>query len=192
MPSPLVPGSSANLPAWDTAVLWPGPLHVVPRCMGTALPAVTLDVANPGKSPKDDVSVREALAAVGAPFDDCSPRENMQWVTGTIHRGTPTSDLSISARCGAVVLENPEFDTVVLGIVSPPDAPSVNLGDLFDKIQAVPELGLPRHESVAISWWAYVVTRDEVHRVTQRSASQNCEGMAGSYGGGINSCRFPT
>jgi hypothetical protein len=91
-----------------------------------------------------------------------------------------------------VVLENPGFDTVVLGIVSPPDAPSVDLGQLVDKIEAVPFLDLPPHESVAISWWVYVVTRDGIHRVTQRSVSQNCEGLGGSSGGGIKSCRFPT
>jgi hypothetical protein len=191
-PSPLPPGGTAKLFAWDTAVLWPGPLHVVPRCMGTALPAVTLNVTNPGRTPDDDVSVQKAVAAAGAPFADCSPRRNMQWVTGTIHRGSSGSDLSFSARCGGVVLENPGFDIVVLGIVSPPDAPSVNLRQLVDKIEAVPSLGLPVHEAVAISWWVYVVTRDGIHRVTQRSASQNCEGTGGSYGSGIKSCRFPT
>jgi hypothetical protein len=68
----------------------------------------------------------------------------------------------------------------------------VDLGQLVDKIQFVPDLGLSRHESVAISWWVYVVTRDGIHRVAQRSISQNCEGILGSYGSGIKSCRFPT
>ncbi len=177
----------------DIHVIWPGLISVIPVCESVRLPPVRLQVSNPGKSLPDDESVREAVAAAGAPFAGCAPTGINQWVTGVVRRGTPPSDQSFPARCGGVVLENPGFDTVVLAIVSPPGAPSVDLAALAEH----PDLGAyafhaPKGESVAVSWWVYVVTRDRITLVGQHSVSQNCEGIGGYQGDGISSCRFPT
>jgi hypothetical protein len=149
--------------------------------------------ANPGKSLPDDQSVREAVAAAGAPFSDCAPTGINEWVTGVIHRGSQPSDQSFTARCGGLVLESPGFDTVVLAIVSPPQAPSVNLAALAEHLDLGEfALQVDKGESIAVSWWVYVITRERVTFVGQYTASQNCEGIGGSYGPGITSCRFPT
>ena len=177
----------------DIHVIWPGTISVIPVCESVRLPPVTLQVSNPGKSPPDDESVREAATAAGAPFAGCAPTGINQWVTGVVHRATPPSDQSFPARCGGLVLENPGFDTVVLAMVSPPGAPSVNLAALAEH----PDLGAyafhaPKAESIAVSWWVYVVTRDRITLVGQHTVSQNCEGIGGYQGEGISSCRFPT
>ncbi len=190
--SPLRPGASTQIRPVEVPIIWPGPLEITPRCLGTALPPVRLGVANPGRSPDDDVSVREAVAAAGAPFADCRPTQINQWVTGVVHRGQPPSDLSFPARCGGLVLENPGFDTVVLAIVSPPDAQSIALDRLAYQFQAIPSLGVGTKAPIAVSWWVYVVTRVSVQRIAQRAVSQNCEGLGGESGSGIFSCRFPT
>jgi hypothetical protein len=73
------------------------------------------------------------------------------------------------------VLENPGFDTVVLGDV-PHRMPRASTSDNWStRSRLCPNSVCPVHEPVATSWWVYVVTCDEVHRVTQRSVSQNCE-----------------
>ncbi len=188
------PGSTPTVRVFDAHVLWPGTLSIVPMCPGGAsLPRVHLQVVNPGKSLPDDLSTQKAVAAAGAPFSDCRPTAINQWVTGIVHRGSPPSDQSFRARCGAIVLENPGFDTVVLAIVSPPSAPSVNLPQLGERTDWGPEGFQPtRGESIAVSWWVYVVTRDRVTRVAQYSVTNDCEGLGGSTGPGVNSCRFPT
>jgi hypothetical protein len=190
--TPLRPGGSTQIRPLEVPIIWPGPLQITPRCLGTTLPPVRLEVANPGRSPADDVSVREAVAAAGAPFASCRPTRINQWVTGVIHRGQPPSDLSFKARCGGLVIENPGFDTVVLAIVSPPDAPSIGLDRLAYQSQPIPSLGVGAKPAIAVSWWVYVVTRVSVQRIAQRAVSQNCEGISGESGSGIFSCRFPT
>jgi hypothetical protein len=185
-------GEVTQLGAWNTAVLWSGPLRVVPVCAGTELPAVEVQVLAPGEAPDADLAVQRAVAAIGDPLTDCLPVTDGRWVTGVIHRGRPPSDESFDARCGARVLVNPGFDVVVVAIVAPPEAPDVDLTTFPSKIDALPRFDLPQDTPIAVSWWVYVVRADAIVKVTQRSFSLNCEGAAETSGGGIASCRFPT
>jgi hypothetical protein len=189
---PVEAGATAELGAANIGVLWPGPLRVVPFCAGTELPAVEMEVVAPGKAPDSDLAVQQAVAAIGDPLTDCLPVVDGQWVTGVIHRGQPPSDESFDARCGARVLQNPGFDIVVVAIVSPPDAPDVDLTTLPRAIQAIPQVDLPQHTPIALTWWVYVVRSDAIVNVTHRSLSLDCEGSSETSGGGIASCRFPT
>ena len=188
----LPPGEVTDLGAWNTAVLWAGPLRIVPVCAGTDLPAVEVQVVAPGEAPDGDMAVQRAVADIGAPLTDCLPVADGGWVTGVIHRGKPPSDESFDARCGARVLVKPGFDVVVVAIVAPPGAPDVDLTTFPSKIDAIPRFDLPENTPIAISWWVYVVRSDATVKVTQRSFSLDCEGIEASSGGGIASCRFPT
>lgn len=188
----LPPGEVTHLGAWNTAVLWKGPLRVVPVCAGTELPAVEVQVVAPGEAPDGDLAVQRAVADIGSPLTDCLPVADGGWVTGVIHRGKPPSDESFDARCGARVLLNPGFDVVVVAIVAPPGAPDVDLTTFPAKIDGIPRFDLPEHTPIALSWWVYVVRADAIVEVTQRSFSLDCEGSAETSGGGIASCRFPT
>jgi hypothetical protein len=151
-----------------------------------------VQVVAPGKAPDNDLAVQQAVADIGDPLVDCLPVADGHWVTGVIHRGQPPSDESFDARCGAQVLQNPGFDIVVVAIVSPPDAPDVDLTTLPRAIQAIPQVRLPQHTPIALTWWVYVVRSDGLVRVTHRSLSLDCEGSSETSGGGIASCRFPT
>jgi hypothetical protein len=188
----LEPGATAELGALNTGVLWPGPLTVVPVCAGTELPEVEMQVIAPGEAPDADAAVQQVVADIGDPLAECSPVVDGRWVTGVIHRGRAPSDESFDARCGAQVLVNPGFDIVVVAIVSPPDAPDVDLTELPGAIEAIPRVDLPQDTPIALSWWIYVVRSDATVKVTQRSLSAGCEGSAGTSGSGIASCRFPT
>ncbi len=187
MPKRLPPGETADITTWDAPVVWPGTLTVTPLCEGTPLPQVRLQVYVPGRGPTSQDAVARAVAAAGEPFQDCRPTEDQVWVTGTIHHGT---GLDFPARCGALVLQNPGFSVVIVAIVSPPAAPSVDLQALADQMGATPSLGV--RGSLAVSWWRFVVTRDRVSKVSQFSVAQRCEGSAYQAGGGVLSCRFPT
>jgi hypothetical protein len=189
---PVEPGATAELGAANIGVLWPGRLRVVPVCAGTELPAVEVEVVAPGEAPDNNLAVQQAVADIGAPFVDCRPLADGRWVTGVIHRGDPPSDESFDARCGARVLTNPGFDVVIVAIVSPPNAPDVDLTELPHAIEAVPQVDLPRHTPIALTWWVYVVRSDAIVNVTHRSLSLDCEGSSETSGGGIASCRFPT
>jgi hypothetical protein len=188
----LPPGEITDLGAWNTAVLWVGPLRIVPVCAGTELPAVEVQVVAPGEAPDGDLAVQRAVADIGAPLTDCLPVADGGWVTGVIHRGKPPSDESFDATCGARVLMNPGFDVVVVAIVGPPGAPDVDLTTLPSKIDAIPRFDLPKHTPIALTWWVYVVRNDAIVKVTHRSFSLDCEGSTETSGGGIASCRFPT
>ncbi len=186
------PGATAELGVMNTAVLWPDPLRVVPVCAGTELPAVEVQVVAPGEAPDNDLAVQQAVGDIGDPLADCLPVADGGWVTGVIHRGDPPSDESFDARCGARVLTSPGFDVVIVAIVSPPDAPDVDLTALPGAIEAIPQVDLPRDTPIALSWWIYVVRSDALVNVTQRHLSLSCEGLHESAGNGIASCRFPT
>jgi hypothetical protein len=189
---PIEPGATAELGALNTAVLWAGPLRVVPVCAGTELPQVQVQVMAPGEAPDNDTAVQQAVADIGDPLVDCRPVDDGGWVTGVIHRGQPPSDQSFDARCGARVLINPGFDTVIVAIISPPDAPDVDLTPLPQAIQAIPQVDLPQDTPIALTWWIYVVRSDAIVNVMQRHVSLRCEGSAETSGSGIASCRFRT
>ncbi len=189
---PVEPGATAELGALNTAVLWPGPLIVVPVCAGTELPEVEMQVIAPGEAPDADAAVQQAVADIGDPLAECSPVVDGRWVTGVIHRGQAPSDGSLDARCGAQVLVNPGFDIVVVAIVSPPDAPDVDLTELPGAIEAIPQVNLPRDTPIALTWWIYAVRRDTIVQVTQRRFIASCEGEGSSGVGRIAFCRFPT
>jgi hypothetical protein len=191
---PVEPGATAELGAANTGVLWSGQLRVVPVCAGTELPAVEVEVVATGEAPDTDLAVQHVVADIGDPLKDCRPIADGEWVTGVIHRGEPPSDKSFEARCGARVLLNPGFDVVVVAIISPPDAPDVDLTTLPHAIEMAPQVALPAGSPIALTWWVYVVRSDAVVRVTQRNLSHDCEGSSGSSGSGnrIASCRFPT
>jgi hypothetical protein len=150
----LAAGASATIGADDTAVLWPGPMQVIPVCMNTRLPAVTVAVAAPGAPATATDAIDQAIGAFGSRFDHCTPKQSAVWVTGPV----PGKYGSVQARCAALVVEHPGFDVVVLAIVSPPDAQAVDLTRLPGEIEAVPSILPPRGAPVALSWWVMVTT----------------------------------
>lgn len=161
----LAPGESVDIGAMDTAVLWAGPLDVTPHCVDRALPAVQMEVEAPGAPADPDASIAQAVSALGDAFDGCVPTTSGTWVTGTFGAAEGTID----ARCGAYVIERDGFDVVALAAVSPPDAPELDLAQLPDRIEAVPNLSFPNGTSVRVSWWVLVVTRDSTSCATHRA-----------------------
>lgn len=151
---PLGPGEEMTIGVLDIPVLWPGPLTVTPHCVDAILPTLGLDVVNGGDAPDPDDAVDVAVSAIGDRLSSCTPTENGEWVLGTV----PTPQGPAEARCGAVVIENPGFDVVVVADVSPPDAPEVDLRELPSRIEAVPIMDFPSGTSVRLSWWVVVVT----------------------------------
>jgi hypothetical protein len=184
-------GTSIRMPAYDAPVLWPGTIVVTPLCPigGTVrLPAVRLHVYTPGRAPVADAAVARAVATAGAPFTTCTPTRDQVWVTGRVRA---KSGVEFRARCGALVLQDRGFDTVVVAIVTPPTAPAIDLHPFV----YVLGYGGPRvdvHGSFAVSWWTYVLTHDAVTKVRAYSLAQNCEGSELQLGGGVLTCRFPT
>lgn len=163
----------------DTAVLWPGPLQITPSCMGEALPAVMLPVASPGAPATTTAALDQAVTAFGSKFDTCRPRQSGVWVTGTISGTTGKFD----ARCAALVIAHPGFDVIVLATVAPPDAPSVDLGQLADRIEAVPVFSFPNGSTIRLSWWVTVVTASATS--CSRSAFVSISPNSSSYSSGL-------
>jgi hypothetical protein len=101
-----------------------------------------------------------------------------------------TARTPFNARCGALVLHNRAFVVVLLGIVSPPRAPAIDLDALASQLGVVKTTGVK--SAVAVSVWRFVVTTEELRQVGQFAVAQNCEGKWYESGTGVLSCRFPT
>jgi hypothetical protein len=101
-----------------------------------------------------------------------------------------TAGTPFNARCGALVLHNPGFVIVLLGIVSPPRAPAIDLDALASQLGSMKTIGV--QSAVAVSVWRFVVTTEELRQVGQFAVAQNCEGKWYESGTGVVSCRFPT
>lgn len=176
----LHPDATIKIGSFDIPVLWDGPLEVTPRCLSKDLPPVTLTVASPGSAGNSADAIEHAVRAIGDPFAGCTPRVDGEWVIGTENKDAndaPPRDI----RCGAVVLDRPDFDVVVLATVSPPNAPGVDLSGLADRIEGVPFLDYPEGTFLSISWWVMTVTRDEVICASHRVVS--LQGGSSSYSG---------
>jgi hypothetical protein len=180
----LKPGGTMQIGTEDTAILWPGPLQVTPVCMGKRLPTVTLPVASPGAPSSATVALDQAVNAFASRFESCRPRQSGVWVRGTISGRSGTFD----ARCAGLVISHPGFDVVVLATVAPPDAPSVDLAQLSDRIEAAPTFSFPKGSTIRLSWWVTVVTSRGTScsravsvsispKATSSSAGMQCAGM---------------
>jgi hypothetical protein len=188
-PTQLAPGDSAPISTEDTPVIWDGPLDITPMCMGTAMPPITLAVANPGALPQPVSALQQALADTGNAFENCTPTVDGSWVTGQTG-GDPTggqTTATLDARCAALVQMHDGFDVVVLAIVWPPHAPDIDLAKLPGAIQAVPKLDLPDGTTMAMAWWVYVVTRDGTNKV-QRQSVALCPNSSSSGSGVVAAC----
>ncbi len=191
LPRPIPIGFAMTMPAYDPPVLHPGPVVITPVCALTpktvTLPPVRLDVSATGQAPAAEDAIRRAVAAAGAAFSTCAPTRDQEWVMGTssTRSGTP-----FNARCGALVLHNRGFVVVLLGIVSPPRAPAIDLDALASQLGSVKTIGVK--SSVAVSVWRFVVTTEALREVSQFAVAQNCEGSWDESGTGVLSCRFPT
>jgi len=181
----LAPEHTMKIGSEDTAVLWPGPLQITPSCMGKALPAVRLPVASPGAPATTTAALDQAVTAFGSKFDSCRPRQSGVWVTGIISGTSGKFD----ARCAALVIAYPGFDVVVLATVAPPDAPSVDLGQLADMIEAVPVFSFPNGSTIRLFWWVTVVTASATS--CSRAAFVSISPDSSSYSSGPK-CEAPT
>jgi hypothetical protein len=175
----LAPGERADILTDDTAVLWSGPLTVTPTCHGTELPSVRLDVATPGAPAEPSASIAAAVGSLGDAFEGCRPVTSGEWVTGT---STSNDGVSRDVRCAALVIERQGFDVVALAIVSPPDAPSVDLADLPNRIEAVPPIDVPKGSEIRLEWWVTVVTDAGVSCTAHHTVSISSD--SSGYGGG--------
>jgi hypothetical protein len=191
IPSPIPIGSAMSMPASDAPVLYPGVIVVTPVCPLTprslTLPPVHLNVSATGRAPAAEDAIRRAVAAAGTAFSGCAPTQDQEWVMGT---SRTTSGTPFIARCGALVLHNPGFVVVLLGIVSPPRAPAIDLDAMASQLSPMKTIGV--QSAVAVSVWRFVVTTEELRRVGQFAVAQNCEGKWYESGTGVVSCRFPT
>ncbi len=106
---------------------------------------------------------------------------------GVSHTGAGTP---FKARCGALVLHNRAFLVVLLGIVSPPHAPAIDLDALAGQLGSMKTIHV--RSAVAVSVWRFVVTTEVLRKVGQFAVAQNCEGNWYESGTGVLSCRFPT
>jgi hypothetical protein len=191
LPEPIPVGSTRTLPSYDPPVLHPGPILVTPMCPLTPktirLPQVRLQVFAPGPVPSAADAIRRSVAAAGSAFSRCTPTQDQEGVMGVSRTvsGTP-----FNARCGALVLHNRGFLIVLLGIVSPPHAPAIDLAELSNQLGAQPSIGVRDH--VAVSLWVFVATNGAVQKTSRLSVAQDCEGTLYQVGGGVLSCRFPT
>jgi len=191
IPSPIPIGSAMSLPVSDAPVLYPGVIVVTPVCPLTPkslrLEPVRLDVSAPGRAPAAEDAIRRAVAAAGTAFSRCAPTRDQEWVMGISRTRSGTS---FSARCGALVLHNRAFVVVLLGIVSPPRAPAIDLYALASQLSSMKTIGVK--SAVAVSVWRFVVSTEELRQVGQFAVAQNCEGKWYESGTGVLSCRFPT
>jgi hypothetical protein len=162
----LAPGESAKVFAWQTNIIWPGPLEVTPVCLGEPLPPITLQVAATTAPQSAEAAVSSALAEAGDWFGTCKPSTD-GWTTGRIVFPGPMEPFDV--RCGAWVGEQPGFDVVVLAVVAPPDAPD-----------AVPYFDIHPPSPFSISWWVVVVTSDNA-MVTHQYGVRQCQGSS-QYG----------
>jgi hypothetical protein len=184
-------GSSTRMPAYDAPVLYPGVIEVTPVCPLTptslTLPPVRLEVSAPGRAPAAEDAIRRAVAAAGPAFSGCAPTRDQEWVMGT---SRTTAGTPFSARCGALVLHNRRYVVVLLGIVSPPRAPAIDLDALASQLGVMKTIRV--QGAVAVSVWRFVVTTEAMRLVNQFAVAQNCEGTSYHSGSGVASCRFPT
>jgi hypothetical protein len=174
----LEPGESARVYPWQVDIIWPGPLEVTPVCLGEPLPPLTLQVASTTPPVDTDTALSSALAWTGSAFSDCAPSAEGGWTVGTMQ--PPAGGGSFDVRCGAWVDERPGFDVVVLALVSPPDAPEIDLSLLPSRIEAVPYFDLPPSSGTSISWWVLVVTSDDAV-VTHQYGIRQCSN-SNAYG----------
>jgi hypothetical protein len=185
LPKRLRPGESSQIVALDPPVIWSGSIMVTPWCAQKRLPTSTFRVAVPGRIPSAGQAVAAAVARAGHVFDDCRPRADGSPVIGTGRsRGH-----HFTARCSAFVDAQAGFDVVTLALVSPADAPPVDIRNLEGEIRAVPLMDVQGR--LALSWWVVVVDETGAKLVRQMSASFNCDGTSMSFGRGIQGCDIP-
>jgi hypothetical protein len=176
VPQPLAPGASKQIFGGDTAVLWPGPLRVIPVCNSTHLPALKVQVAEPGAPATSEAAISQTVAAFGSYFDHCRPQQSGVWVTGRVPNGSATVD----ARCAALVIAHPGFDIVALATVSPPDGQAVDLTQLPGLIEAVPSILQWHGPPTDLHWWVMVATARGV--VCSRTERMYVTGSSGGSG----------
>jgi hypothetical protein len=185
-PSPVAPGASIALRAWDTPIRWPGPLTLRTSCVNdrVVLPPFRVDVAVPGATPATADAITRAASLTGGLFDDCLPGLDGSTTVGLIH--VPASVVPpMRARCSAVVTRYSGFAVVSLMIVTPPDAapvyeaPSASLPEFLSGLWP-----LPGHGSMEVARVVFVVTASAVREVEPLQAvfrERASDGMAPTF-----------
>jgi hypothetical protein len=154
-PAEIAPGESWSSGADTRLVRWAGPLSVTPTCLGTTLPALTLDVAVPGPTPIVAAAIEGAAETNGDLLDTCMPVDDGVPTLGTIRPPTPAEVPDMSASCSATVTLHDGFAVVRMLIVTPPEEQGVDVANPYYLI-ALPDDG----RSVEVIVWDVVVTRD--------------------------------
>jgi hypothetical protein len=177
----LPPGQTATIPV-ELGIRWPGPLSVLVPCPHTgvelpALPAVGINVVPPGPAPNAEQALTDVLAATDGLFDQCEPGRNGEEVTGRILPPDGVTDLPpMEARCAALVEVFDGFVRITVQIVSPPDAPPIEIREGHEGLD---DMGAP----ASVFRWTFVATDASVSPVVEPWS----EGFAGS---GVHGVEF--
>jgi hypothetical protein len=146
---------------------------------------VLVGVAAPGTTPGPTTAISRTLGAIGAPLARCRPVESEVPVTGTV----AGSGGDFPARCEAIVDQFPGFDMVVVGVVSPPTAPPIDIRAISREPGATP--GRDERGPAVLTWWRYIVTEGGIHQIGSRwTIGWQCGGSSYFSGGSrLSPCR---
>jgi hypothetical protein len=166
-PTQIDPGETWASGADQLLVRWGGPLTVTPTCLGTPLPALTLDVAVPGPTPTVADAIEGAAATNGDLLGSCMPVDDGVPTLGTIRPPTPADVPNMAASCSATVTMQNGFAVVRMLIVTPPEEQGVDVANPYYLI-ALPDDG----RSIEVIVWDVVVTRDRATVVGGRAGAR--------------------
>src|SRR5439155_24234319 len=153
----LSPEQSKALTTIDAAIRWPGRLTLVPTCeaAGRYLPAMLVRVAVPGPAPSGPGALARALSVSGGLFSRCRPPADGDWKVGSI-QAPDHSVAPMTARCSAVIQEEPGFVVVALRFVAPAAGPGLAFPKYLQGFM------LPGRGALEIARWTFVVLPGDV------------------------------
>jgi hypothetical protein len=157
------PGVTRTDHVFAPRVRWSGPLRIIPRCDGKALPAVRVRETSSGPAPSGRAAVADVVKASGFLLRRCRPRSPGVPVHGEIDAPDGSAP-ALRATCFVATRLEHGFVDAQLMVVAPP-------GRLVRLTQPYEQLRLPRHtppvEAVA---WEFVVTRHGARPVAAETA----------------------
>lgn len=181
--APIRPGATMTMRV-PIPIRWHGPLRITPGCLTSALPALPVDVASPGRPATPGRAISEVVTAAGHLLDHCRPRASGVAVVGRIDPPSGNAP-PMHARCSVTLRRERGFYLAQVLVVTPPNFDGVHVVQ-----QPYEEISFPNGVSDSTRYieaiaWEFVVTRRGATSVDSASAGWTKKGEGGSVPEGV-------
>jgi hypothetical protein len=160
-PKKVRPGATLHLRPTGVTVRWGGRLLITPRCLGTTLHRLPVQVTGPWPAPSPSIAIGEVVAVAGHLFDHCLPQTPGVPVDGQIYPPSGNAP-PMDARCSISVGSEGTFLVAQALVLIPPGLSGVQIYDPYETLWPIgnafggPAIS-PPYEAIA---WEFVVTRE--------------------------------